>query len=66
MISWSPADGAFAVSGSRASSIDTFWRMVPAAERTPARRKLVIAIVDHIREYHARTGDLAPPPDDAS
>lgn len=59
-VTWTPIEGAFAVSGSRASGIDTLWRFVPDEERTPARRKLIIALVDHIREYHAKTGDVAP------
>ena len=63
MLSWSPIEGAFAVAGSRSSAIDTFWRMVHEDDRTPVRRKLVIALVDHIRENHERTGQLAPAPD---
>lgn len=60
ILSWSPMEGLLAVTGSRATSIDTLWRMVPEPERTPARRRLVIALVDHSREHHERTGDLAP------
>lgn len=59
-LSWTPVDGALFVSGSRRSAIDMAWRLVPADERTPVRRRLVIAIVDHIREHHERTGELAP------
>lgn len=62
ILNWSPIEGAFATSGSRATSIDTFWRMVPENERTSTRRKLVIALVDHIREHYELTGHLAPPP----
>lgn len=62
MLSWSPIDGALAVSGSRRSAIDTMWRAVPEPDRTPTRRRLVIALVDHVREYHERTGRLAPEP----
>jgi hypothetical protein len=64
-ISWSPLEGAFATSVSRATCIDTFWRMVPVEERTPARRKLIIALVDHIREYRETTGKLSPNSDPA-
>jgi hypothetical protein len=60
ILSWSPVDGALMVSGSRRTAIDTMWRQVPEADRTPARRRLVIALVDHVREYHQRTGRLAP------
>jgi hypothetical protein len=60
ILSWSPIDGALMVSGSRRTAIDTAWRQVPEADRTPARRRLVIALVDHVREYHQRTGRLAP------
>lgn len=60
ILTWSPVEGAFATSGSRATSIDTLWRLVPETERTPARRKLVIALVDHIREYQALTGKVSP------
>lgn len=60
MLSWSPLDGALVVTGSRRGAVDTLWRQVPEADRTPVRRKLVIALVDHIREHHERTGDLAP------
>lgn len=60
ILSWSPFDGALMVTGSRATAIDTAWRQVPDADRTPVRRKLVIALVDYVREYHARTGQLAP------
>jgi hypothetical protein len=63
ILSWSPFYGALVVSGSRRTAIDTLWRIVPAADRTPARRRLTIALVDHIREYHQRTGRLAPEPD---
>lgn len=66
MLSWSPVEGALIVSGSRRTSIDTFWRMVPEPDRTPARRRLVIALVDHVRDYHARTGQLAPEPESTS
>ncbi len=62
ILSWSPIDGALVVSGSRRGAIDTMWRQVPDADRTPARRRLVIALVDHVREYHERTGRLAPDP----
>ncbi len=60
ILSWSPIQGALMVSGSRRTAIDTAWRQVPEDDRTPARRRLVIALVDHVREYHARTGHLAP------
>ena len=63
ILSWSPIEGAFCITGSRAGAIDSLWRMTPEAERTPVRRKLVIALVDHVREYNARTGLLAPEPD---
>lgn len=61
-LAWSPIEGSFAVSGSRAAAIRTFWKLTPEDERTPARRRFVIALVDHIREYHEQTGHLAPPP----
>jgi hypothetical protein len=60
ILSWSPIEGALMVTGSRRSAIDTAWRQVPEADRTPTRRRLVIALVDHVREHHARTGRLAP------
>ncbi len=60
ILSWSPIQGAMIVSGSRRTAIDTAWRQVPEDDRTPARRRLVIALVDHVREYHSRTGQLAP------
>ena len=60
ILSWSPIDGALIVTGSRRTAIDTLWRQVPEADRTPARRRLVIALVDHIREFHSLTGRLAP------
>jgi hypothetical protein len=63
ILSWSPLDGLLVISGSTRVAIDTLWRMVPEAARTAARRRLVIALVDHIREYHQRTGRLAPEPD---
>lgn len=59
-LEWSPIEGALLVTGSRAVAVDTAWKLVPAADRTPARRKLCIAIVDHVREYHAITGKCAP------
>ncbi len=62
ILSWAPIDGALMVSGSRAAAIDTAWLQVPAADRTPARRRLVIALVDWVREYHEQTGRLAPEP----
>jgi hypothetical protein len=62
-LSWSAFYGALVVFGSRRTAIYTLWRLVPEAERKPARRRLVIALVDHIREYHERTGRLAPEPD---
>lgn len=61
MISWSAVDGALMTSGSRRSAINTLWRGVPEADRTPARRRLVIALVDHVREHYERTGELSPP-----
>ena len=63
MLSWSPVEGALIVTGSRTSAIDTLWRLVPEAERTPVRRKFVIAVTDHVRDYHERTGRLAPEAD---
>jgi hypothetical protein len=60
ILSWSPLDGALMVTGSRRTAIDTAWRQVPEADRTPTRRRLVIALVDHVREHHARTGQFAP------
>lgn len=67
-LSWSQIEGAFAVSGSRTGAIDTFWKLTPEAERTAARRRFVIALVNHIREYHETTGHLAPPvaPEDSA
>lgn len=61
MLSWAPIDGALFTVGSRQSAINLAWRQVPPDERTPTRRKLIIALVDHVREYHERTGKLAPP-----
>jgi hypothetical protein len=66
ILSWSPIDGALMVAGSRRTAIDTAWRQVPEPDRTPARRRLVIALVDHVREFHERTGQLAPPPEGQS
>jgi len=66
MLSWSPLMGAMVVAGSRQSSINMCWRMVPEEERTPVRRKLIIAFVDHVREHHALTGHLAPPAEASS
>ena len=63
ILSWSPIEGAFAVTGSKSTAVDTLWRLVPESERTPARRRLVLALVGHIREYHDRTGRLCPDPD---
>jgi hypothetical protein len=63
ILSWSPIDGALMVTGSRRTAIDTAWKQVPEADRTPVRRKLIIALVDHVREYHQRTGQLAPAPE---
>jgi hypothetical protein len=60
ILTWSPIDGALMVTGSRRTAIDTAWKQVPEADRTPTRRKLVIALVDHVREYHQCTGQLAP------
>ena len=60
ILSWSPIDGALMVSGSRRAAVDTAWRQVPEVERTPVRRRLVIALVDHVREHHEKTGQLAP------
>jgi hypothetical protein len=40
ILSWSPIDGALMVAGSRRTAIDTAWRQVPEADRTPTRRKL--------------------------
>lgn len=57
---WAPIDGALTIVGSRQSAINTAWRGVPEADRTPVRRRLIIALVDHIREHHERTGQLAP------
>lgn len=62
MLSWSPIEGAMLTSGSRATAIDAAWRMVPEGERTPIRRKFVIALVDHVREHRELTGLLAPAP----
>lgn len=59
---WAPIDGALLTVGSRQSAINMVWRWVPEAERTPVRRKFVIALVDHIREHHERTGQLSPTP----
>ncbi len=59
-LSWSPIEGALMVVGSRRSAIDTAWRQVPEDDRTQARRRLVIALVDHVREHHERTGQVAP------
>ena len=63
-LNWSPVLAALIVSGSRRGAIDTMWRMVPADERTPVRRRLVIALVDHVREHHERTGLLTPAPEE--
>jgi hypothetical protein len=63
ILSWSPIDGALMTLGSRRTAIETAWRQVPEADRTPTRRKLIIALVDHVREYHQRTGQLAPAPE---
>lgn len=63
ILSWSPVDGALMTAGSRRSAIETMWRGVPEADRTPVRRRLVIALVDHVREHHERTGHLAPSPE---
>lgn len=60
MVSWSSFDGALMTACSRRTAIDTMWRGVPEADRTPARRRLVIALVDHVREHYERTGQLAP------
>lgn len=65
ILSWSPIEGVATVSGSRRTAIETMWRRVPEPDRTPARRRLVIALVDHVREYHERTGRFAPHPEDA-
>jgi hypothetical protein len=62
ILSWSPIDGALMVAGSRRGAIQTAWRQVPESDRTPVRRRLVIALVDHVREHHERTGQLAPSP----
>jgi hypothetical protein len=59
-LSWSPVDGALFVAGSRRGAIETAWRLVPEDERTPVRRRLIIALVDYVRDYHERTGQLAP------
>lgn len=59
-LSWSPIEGALMTTGSRPTAIDTARRQVPADERTPRRRRLIIALVDHVREHHERTGQLAP------
>lgn len=59
-LSWNPLTAALVVVGSRRGAIETLWRQVPEEERTPVRRRLVIALVDHVREYHERTGRLAP------
>ncbi len=64
ILSWNAIDGALVVTGSRRTAIDTLWRQVPEADRTAARRRLVIALVDHVREYHERTGQFAPPNSD--
>lgn len=63
ILSWTPMEGALYCAGSRTTCIATAWRLVPEAERTPARRKLVIALVDHVREYRELTGNLAPEQD---
>jgi hypothetical protein len=62
-LSWAPIDGALLTTGSRKSAIENAWRFVPEDERTPVRRRLMIALVDHIREHYERTGDLSPNPD---
>lgn len=49
-LSWSPLDAALISAGSRTSAINNLWRMVPTDQRTPARRRLTIALVDVIRE----------------
>jgi hypothetical protein len=66
ILSWSPLDGALMITGSRRTAIDTAWKQVPEVDRTPVRRKLVIALVDHVREYHERTGQFAPSPQEQS
>lgn len=65
-LSWAPIDGALLTVGSRQSAINTLWRGIPEADRTPARRRLVIAVVDHIREHYERTGQLSPGADQPS
>lgn len=59
-LNWSAVEGALIVAGSRAGAIDTVWKLTPEPDRTPVRRKFVIALVDHVREFHAQTGKLAP------
>lgn len=59
-LSWSAVDEALLGTGSRQSSINTLWRMVPEEERTPARRKLTIALVDLLREHVAAHGMQKP------
>jgi hypothetical protein len=63
ILSWSPIDGALMITGSRRTAIETAWKQVPQADRTPTRRRLVIALVDHVREHHQRTGQFAPNPE---
>lgn len=60
ILSWSPLDGALMTSGSRATAIDTAWRQVPEIDQTPVRRRLVIALVDHVREHYELIGRLSP------
>lgn len=59
-LAWSPIEGAFLVANSRRSAIAHAWSQVPEGERTPVRRRLTIALVDHVREFNAETGQLAP------
>lgn len=59
-ILWSAIDEALIVVGSRNSAVNTMWRMIPEQERTPARRKLTIALVDWMREHVELHGPTRP------
>lgn len=61
---WNAIDEALLTTGTRSRCINTAWRMVPEAERTPARRKLTIAMVDYLREHVATHGMQQPTLDD--
>lgn len=63
-LTWSAVDEALLSAGSRSSAISTMWCMVPEDQRTPARRKLTIAMVDFLREHVAQHGIQRPTLDD--